>query len=223
MCEYIASFWYLGQDCLNTSKENFMIKNVMGFGMLLFVFVQTGCAISTAQGKTKILDPGVDDNLGGTGTESGDVRAMAERMAREIVSISWPTPGVVPRISVLPLDNQTRFRIDPKLLQNKLTKDLVNFANGRVIFLARDSEMAVMSERTKKRAGIYEQGKSAKAMAGADYFLKGEMRSLSKASREGVSDYLLYSFSLIDAETGGILWMGDYETKKQGSTGVIYQ
>ncbi len=201
-----------------------MFKNVTGFGMLLmFVCAQSGCVISTGQGKTKILAPSVDDNLGGTGTESGDVRAMAERMAREIVGINWPTQGVVPRISVLPLDNQTRFRIDPKLLQNKLTKDLVNFANGRVVFLARDSEMAVMNERARKRAGIYDQGKSTKAMAGADYVLKGEMRSLSKASREGVSDYILYSFSLIDAETGVILWMGDYETKKQGTTGVIYQ
>ncbi len=201
-----------------------MFKNVTGFVFLLiFVCVQTGCRISTAQGNTKILDPSVDDNLGGTGTESGDVRIMAERMAREIVGISWPAQGVVPRISVLPLDNQTRFRIDPKLLQNKLVKELVTFASGRVMFLARDSEMAVMNERAKKRAGIYDQGKSSKAMAGADYLLKGEMRSLSKASREGVSDYILYSFSLIDAETGGILWMGDYETKKQGSTGVIYQ
>lgn len=191
--------------------------------LMIFSLSFNGCLISTAQGKTKVLDPSIDDNLGGTGTESGDIKAMAERMAREIVGIEWSNTNIKARISVLPLNNQTRFRIDPKLLQNKLVKDLVNFARGRVIFLARDTEMEVMNERAKKRAGIYDQGKSTKAMAGADYLLKGEMRSLSKASQDGVSDYILYSFSLIDAESGAILWMGDFETKKQGTTGVIYQ
>ncbi|MDA0713362.1 MAG: hypothetical protein O2897_05195 [bacterium] len=200
------------------SKNYFALLVLVIFGLEL-----TGCQISTAQGKTKILDPSVDDTLGGTGTESGDVRAMAERMAREIVGIEWSETNVKARISVLPLNNQTRFRIDPKLLQNKLVKDLVNFARGKVIFLARDTEIEVMNERSRKRAGIYDQGKSSKAMAGADYLLKGEMRSLSKASHDGVSDYILYSFSLIDAESGAILWMGDFETKKQGTTGVIYQ
>jgi TolB-like protein len=188
--------------------------------MLAFL---SGCSTTTAQGKTKVIDVSSDDDLGGTGTESGDVRAIAERMSREIAGIRWPREGETPRIAVLPIENQTRFRIDPKLLQNKLTKDLVNFSQGRVMFLARDNEAAVMAERAKKRAGLYDSGKSSKAMAGADYLLKGEMRSLSKASREGVSDYILYSFQLIDAETTAILWVGDFETKKVGSVGVIYQ
>lgn len=190
----------------------------------IILVIVSGCVTTTAmKGDTKILDPDAQDSVGGTGTESGDVRAMAERMAREIVGINWPSIGVTPRIALIPVENQTRFRIDPKLLQNKLLKDLVNFSKGRVLFLARDSEDEVIAERSKKRAGFYDHGKQASAMAGADYLLKGEMRSLSKASREGVSDYLVYSFSLIDAETGAILWMGDYETKKQGSVGVIYQ
>jgi TolB-like protein len=191
--------------------------------MTLMVWPLAGCETVTAQGKTKVIDTSADDDLGGTGTDSGDIRAMAERMAREIIGIEWPTKGVTPRIAVLPIYNPTRFRIDPKILQNKLTKDLVNFARGRVQFLARDDEAAVMAERAKKRSGMYDQGKATAAMAGADYLLKGEMRALSKATHEGVSDYIVYSFSLVDAETGAILWMGDYETKKVGSVGVIYQ
>jgi TolB-like protein len=49
------------------------------------------------------------------------------------------------------------------------------------------------------------------------------MRSLSKAAGGQTSDYLVYSFKLVNAETGGILWMDDFETKKAGDTGVIYQ
>lgn len=191
--------------------------------ILLLLLSLSACKYSTLPNKTKILDASQDDNLGGTGTDSTDIRAMAERMAREIAGINWPKEGVTPRVALLPLDNQTRFRIDPKLLQNKLVKDLINFSQGRVSYLARDSEQAVMAERAKKRAGMYDQGKSTAAMAGADYLLKGEMRSLSKASKEGVSDYIVYSFQLIDSESGVILWMGDYETKKMSQTGVIYQ
>ncbi len=191
--------------------------------LLPALFSLSACRLSTAQGNTKIIDTSADDNLGGNGTSSGDVKAMAERMAREIAGINWPRQGELPRIAVLPIENQTRFRIDPKLLQNKLVKDLVGFAGGKVMFLARDSENAVMAERAKKRAGYYDQGRQTKALAGADYLLKGEMRALSKSTREGTSDYLLYSFTLIDAESGGILWAGDFETKKVGDVGVIYQ
>lgn len=191
--------------------------------LIVPILALSGCTTTTGQGKTKIIDVSSDDDLGGTGTESADVRAIAERMAREITALRWPRQGEVPRIAVLPVENQTRFRIDPKLLQNKLVKDLVSFGQGKISFLARDNERAVMEERAKKRAGVYDSGNSSKAMAGADYLLKGEMRALSKSSREGVSDYIHYSFTLLDAETTVILWVGDYETKKVGSVGVIYQ
>jgi len=191
--------------------------------ILFLVLGFAGCKYSALPGKTKVLEASQDDNLGGTGTDSADIRAMADRMAREIAAIQWPKSGTKPRIAVLPLENQTRFRVDPKLLQNKLLKDLIKFSGGSVSYLARDTEQAVMVERSKKRAGMYDHGKQAATMAGADYLLKGEMRSLSKASREGVSDYILYSFQLVDSETGVILWVGDYETKKAGETGVVYQ
>lgn len=173
--------------------------------------------------KTRVLDPDADDNLGGTGTESGDVRTLAERISRSLLGVKWPSEGAAPRIAVLPLDNQSRFRVDPVLIQNKLVKELVNSAAGRLEFLARDSEQAVLEERAKKRMGMYDEGNSTQAMAGADYLLRGEMRSLSKAAGGQTSDYLVYSFKLVNAETGSILWMDDFETKKAGDTGVVYQ
>jgi hypothetical protein len=123
--------------------------------------------------KTRVLDPDADDNLGGTGTESGDVRTLAERISRSLLGVNWPDQGAVPRIAVLPLDNQSRFRVDPVLIQNKLVKELVNSAAGRIEFLARDSEQAVLEERAKKRMGMYDEGNSTVAMAGADYLLRG--------------------------------------------------
>lgn len=188
------------------------------------LFIFSGCETTTAQsGTTRIVDTSSEDSLGGTGTSSNDVKAMAESMARDIISINWPSSGEIPQIAILPLQNHTRFRIDPKLLQNKLVRDLVRYSRGRVGFLARDSEESVMAERAKKRAGLYTTGEKTKAMSGADYLLKGEMRALSKSSRAGVSDYIVYSFELINAERGTILWSNDYETKKEGTVDVVYQ
>lgn len=182
----------------------------------------TACG-TPAQTKTRILDPDADDNLGGTGTDSGDVRTIAERISRSLIGINWPKAGEVPQIAVLPLDNQSRFRIDPVLIQNKLVKELVNKSAGRLSFLARDSEAAVLEERAKKRGGLYDAGNTTAAMAGADYLLRGEMRSLTKSAGDETSDYIVYSFKLVNAETGAILWMDDYETKKAAETGVVYQ
>jgi TolB-like protein len=182
----------------------------------------TGCG-TPAQGNTRILDPDADDNLGGTGTDSGDIRTLAQRISRSLIGITWPNKGEVPRIAVLPMDNQSRFRVDPVLIQNKLVKELVNLSSGRLEFLARDSEAAVLEERAKKRGGLYDAGNTTEAMAGADYLLLGEMRSLTKAAGAETSDYIVYSFKLVNAETGAILWMDDFETKKAGEAGVIYQ
>ena len=44
----------------------------------LLLLASTAC-YTTSQGKTKVLDPDADDALGGTGTESGDIRTIAER------------------------------------------------------------------------------------------------------------------------------------------------
>jgi TolB-like protein len=180
-------------------------------------------ACGTPQGKTVIMDPDADDNLGGSGTDSGDIRSLAQRISRSMMGIRWPQAGVAPRIAVLPMVNQTRFRVDPILIQNRLTRELVNMGQGRVEFLARDSEAVVLEERAKKRAGLYDAGNATEAMAGADYLLFGEMRSLTKSSGDVTSDYIVYSFKLVNAETQGILWMDDFETKKLAETGVIYQ
>jgi TolB-like protein len=190
--------------------------------VVMSVAGSTACG-TPAQTKTRILDPDADDNLGGTGTDSGDVRTIAERISRSLIGINWPKAGEVPQIAVLPLDNQSRFRIDPVLIQNKLVKELVNKSAGRLSFLARDSEAAVLEERAKKRGGLYDAGNTTEAMAGADYLLRGEMRSLTKSAGAETSDYIVYSFKLVNAETGAILWMDDYETKKAAETGVVYQ
>ncbi len=156
------------------------------------------CSSVTKQSrKTTIMDASQEDTLGGTGTSSADIRSMAERMAREISGLKWPDNKVKVRIALTTIDNQTRFPINPNIIKDRLLTDLVEFSQGTKLQFTENAN-------------------------GADYFLSARLTALSKGSTEGVSDYLLYSFKLIDkADT--VEWMKAYETKKQGSVGVMYR
>ena len=118
--------------------KRLFFRALLATSILTLSISYLGCATaSTKQNATRVLDPDADDGLGGTGTESSDIRTIGERMSREIIGISWPESAEAPRIAVIPIVNQTRFRVDPKLLQNKLLKSLVTHAKGKVTFLAR--------------------------------------------------------------------------------------
>jgi hypothetical protein len=173
---------------------------------LLFMATHAmGCApLVTSHGRTAHIDPDVDDNLGGTGIESGDIRGASERVARRIVGIEHDedTPKR-PRIAMLPVANLTRFRIDPGLLRNRLTHELVNRARGRFTLIPVDGADG----------------------ARVDYVLKTELRSEMKDSREAdaTSDYVQYTFTLERPTDGAVLFSEIYETKRVSSVDVIYQ
>lgn len=180
---------------------------LLGVALLLIV---GACTSVTKQGsKTKILDVSQEDTLGGTGTSSADVRAMAERMARDISAIEWENypesttaPGGGPakkvRIALTTIENETRFPINPNVIKDRLLADLVEFSQGTKIQYTENPVDA------------------------GDYRLSARITSLSKGSSEGVSDYLLYSFKLVD-KAHTVVWMKSYETKKQGNVGVMYR
>jgi uncharacterized protein YceK len=171
-------------------------KLVLSF--VVAALVMSGCSSVTKQSKkSMILDVSQEDTLGGTGTSSADVRSMAERMAREISTLGWPDSMQRVRIALTHLDNQTRFPINPNVIKDRLLADLVEFSVGTKIQYTENP-------------------------AGADYFLSARITSLSKGSSEGVSDYLLYSFKLVDKEDT-VAWMKAYETKKTGNVGVMYR
>lgn len=174
------------------------MKSLTYFLLVTIFLMINGCASVTKQGrKTTILDASQEDTLGGTGTSSADIRSMAERMAREISGIEWPHDGSKVRVALMTIDNQTRFPINPNIIKDRLLADLVEFSLGTKLQFTENPN-------------------------GAHYFLSARITALSKGSSEGVSDYLLYSFKLIDtADT--VVWMKAYETKKQGSVGVMYR
>ncbi|MDX1566101.1 MAG: hypothetical protein R3236_11875, partial [Phycisphaeraceae bacterium] len=58
---------------------------------------------------------------------------------------------------------------------------------------------------------------------GADYFLTGKLSSLTTRTSAGTSDYVLYTFQLIDSRTTEIVWADQHEIKKQGLEDATYR
>lgn len=176
------------------------------------------CTLKTAQRATVALDADVDDGLGGTGIESGDVRGAADQIARALAhdlksssSSAGASAGRGARVAVMPVVNRTRFRIDPALVQNHLVHDLMQQSRKRFTLVA-----------VRQADGATRGGASSSAHT-ATAVLKTELRSLTKDNGAVTSDYVEYWFALEDAVDGTILWSGLYETKRASEIDVVYQ
>jgi hypothetical protein len=80
----------------------------------------------------------------------------------------------------------------------------------------------VLKEREGKRTGVYAPTEQ-KALLGAHYLLTGRITSLSKRADGDRADYFVLAFKLVDAEDSHLAWTNNYEFKKVGDAGVIYQ
>jgi PBP1b-binding outer membrane lipoprotein LpoB len=169
------------------------------------------------------INPDNDDSLGGTGIDSADIRTVAQRMASSLMGVPQIAGAREKvRIALLPVRNRTRFRIDADIFTTKMRNMLVKYAGDKATFLQRARMEDIQNERAQKRNGGLEGAQKGNVL-GADFFLTGELRALSKSSSKGQSDYVLYSFELIDAETSAVVWADEYEVKKQGKWGTVYQ
>lgn len=164
--------------------------------------------------------------VAGTGVESQDLVRVADKMARGIVGIPQVTRAQgTPRVVLDPVVNETRFPINKDIFLTRIRAQLNSQAAGKVIFLARDRMATLERERDLKRSGLVTSGADPNVVEfkGADFFLTGKLSSLTTRSSKGVSDYILYTFQLIDARTSDIIWEGFEEIKKQGLEDAVYR
>jgi penicillin-binding protein activator len=164
--------------------------------------------------------------VAGTGVESQDLVSVADKMSRSILNIPEISRATtVPRIVVLPVVNETRFPIAKDIFVDKVRIELNKNSQGKVRFLARDAMSALETERAQKREGALTATSDPKAQEfkGADYFLKGKLQGMSTRTAAGTSDYVLYSFQLVDARTSEIVWEDAADVKKQGLEDAAYR
>jgi len=195
-----------------------VVKKVAAVLAVLAAVMAAGCA-----SKSAYVNPDEPDVLGGTGIDSQDVRTVAQVMSRDLLS----APAIAqatgkPVIALLPTKNETRFRVDTDIITEQLRNDLIQFAGDKITFVERRRMGNIKEERAAKRAGeVTSSGE--KMISGANYFLTGTLKSISKASGKMRSDYIYYSFELTDAESTEIVWAKGYDVKKVAERGVVYQ
>lgn len=164
--------------------------------------------------------------VAGTGIESQDLVSVADKMSRSILNIPEISRAAAPpRIVVMPVVNETRFPIAKDIFVDKIRIELNRNSMGKVRFLARDAMPTLEAERQSKRDGAVTASSDPKAQEfrGADYFLRGKLGGLSTRTQAGTSDYVLYSFQLVDARTSEIVWEDAADVKKQGLEDAAYR
>lgn len=189
-----------------------------------------GCASTGVRNPSGIptTEMGADEKgfVVGTGIESQDLVTVADKMARGILG----TPQIanaqgVPRVVLLPVKNDTRFTINSELFLREIRAMLNEKAAGKVIFLARDRMADLERERGLKQSGAVTSSTdpNVNRFMGADLMLTGELTSLTTRMSAGTSDYVLYSFQLIDPNTSEMIWEGSHRIKKQGLEDAAYR
>lgn len=189
-----------------------------------------GCANQGVQNPSGVpvtqMNPDEQGFVAGTGVESQDLVTVTDKMARSILG----TPAIAsattpPRIVIDPVENATRFPINKDLFVDRIRIMLNSKASGRVVFLARDRMQTLERERELKQTGQVTSSYDPNPVAfkGADYFLTGKLEGLTTKTSAGTSDYVLYSFQLIDARTSEIVWEDSAEIKKQGLEDAAYR
>jgi PBP1b-binding outer membrane lipoprotein LpoB len=207
-----------------------MKSTILCSALLMGSLWLTGCVSSGVKNPSGVpvtrLNPDEQGFVAGTGIESQDLVAVADKMARSILAIPQIANAPTPPVVVLdPVENKTRFPINKDIFLTRIRAQLNSRAQGKVIFLARDRMATLERERNLKREGAVTASADPQVQEfkGADYFLTGTLEGLSTRTRAGTSDYILYAFQLIDARTSAIVWEDMAEVKKQGLEDAAYR
>lgn len=190
----------------------------------------SGCASTGVKNPSGVpvtqMRPDEQGFVAGTGIESQDLVAVTDKMAHSILGTPQITNAQgTPRVVLDPVMNETRFPINKDIFLDRIRAQLNEKARGKVIFLARERMAALERERQMKQSGQVTSSSDPNVVEfkGADFFLTGKLSGLTTRTSAGTSDYILYTFQLIDARTSDIIWEDSAEIKKQGLEDAAYR
>jgi len=198
-------------------------------GSLATVLFVSGCATGVQNPSgVPVTEMKADERgfVAGTGVESQDLVAVTDKMARSILGIAEIAHATAtPRIVLDPVVNNTRFPINKDIFLTRIRTQLNEKAMGKVRFLDRAMMKTLERERELKRSGQVTASSDPNVVEfrGADYFITGTLDGMTTRTSAGTSDYILYSFRLVDARTSEIVWESSAEIKKQGLEDAAYR
>jgi penicillin-binding protein activator len=210
------------------NDSSFRVGGIVALAAVLVL--AAGCASSGVKNPsgTGVTEMRPDEKgfVGGTGVESQDLVAVTDKMARGILDVPQVKNATAPPVVLLdPVVNDTRFPINRDLFLSRIRVLLNSKSYGKVQFVARDRMAAVEQERAMQQSGQVTSTIDPKLVEykGGDYLLTGKLQGLSTRTSKGTSDYVLYSFQLIDVRTLVIIWEDFAEIKKQGLEDAAYR
>jgi PBP1b-binding outer membrane lipoprotein LpoB len=197
---------------------NFFRPVLVTIGVAVFAACST-----TEKPNVKYIDPGSPGSKAGTGIESQDIGAAAQKAAESIVNLPQIAQAATPpTVLITPVMNRSASPIDTELYTVKLRGILMQYDRGKVRFLDRDVGWnASNNEMALRQRGEVQQGQARNA-ATYDYILTAELRGISASSGKGRSEYFLVAFKLVDLNDV-LVWEDQYEIKKQGNDSTIYR
>ncbi len=196
----------------------------------LVVSLLAGCASAGVRNPSGIpvtrMQADEQGFVAGTGIESQDVVTVADQMARDLLNVPQiANARGVPRVVLLPVKNDTRFAINKEIFLKEIRARLNEKAAGKVLFLDRERMAELEKERQLKQSGQVTSSTdpNINQFKGADLMLTGELTGLTTRTGAGTSDYILYTFQLVDPNTSDIIWEGSHRIKKQGLEDAAYR
>ena len=190
------------------------------------------CACTASGGAVAPIDvdPGVRGPVAGVGIEGQDVIGMTDRMVRDMLA----HPGLASRATAPRVIIDAEFFvndgaqiINKNAITDRLRVNLNRASAGRMTFVGRQYARMVTEERDLKRQGVTDIGTTglAKAQAGGDFRLGGRIATLdSRNARSGLLQrYTQITFSMVDLESGVLVWEGIYEFSRAAADDVIYR
>src|SRR5258708_26345819 len=169
--------------------------SLAGIGVALGV---AGCA-TAPQPHVKYVNPGAQSSVAGTGIESQDIGAAAQKAATSILALPQVARAEKPpTILITPVNNRSASPIDTELYTVKMRGILMQYSSDKVRFLARDVgwDTNKYEEQLRKQGEVQPGG--ARNAATYDYILTAELRGISAASHKGRTEYFLIAFKLVD-------------------------
>lgn len=130
-----------------------------------------------------------------------------------------------PTIIINPVLNLTHYPVNKDLFVERIRILLSSRAREKVVFLARDAMDMLQRERDLKRAGQVNSSANpnVQEFKGADFMLTGQLSGMSTATSSGKSEFIMYSFKLIDTRTSEIVWEDLADIKKEGQEDAAYR
>ncbi|MDR1191103.1 MAG: penicillin-binding protein activator LpoB [Verrucomicrobiales bacterium] len=195
---------------------------------LLFLGLGGVLLASCAQDDSvRYVDPGQPGRVAGTGIESQDLAAAAQKAAQSIVNLPAIANAVRPPVILItPVTNRSASPVDATLYTTKLRGALMQYSPDKARFLARDASWNTnQQEQGLRQAGaVADGGTAASGRQGAtyDYILTAELQGISTATGKGQSDYFLIAFKLVNYQDL-LIWENQYEIKKEGREAGVYR